>query len=103
MWPERVIHSKMPTVGPDPHGKVLDPCKRSPDLRVGSRTSLRGIQATLSWVPGLRDREYLGLAQARAWCRRVSRPSLVWTHPRNATTPHPDGDPMLPCGLSLVT
>jgi hypothetical protein len=76
MWPEKAIHSKMPTVGPDPHGKMSDPCtcrsdlwskiqeprECSPDLRVGSQTPLRGIQTTHNRVLGLRGREYPGLA-----------------------------------------
>jgi hypothetical protein len=39
-----------------------------------------------SLVPGLRGK-YPGLAQAGVRCRHVSRPSLVWTCPRNATAP----------------
>jgi hypothetical protein len=30
---------KVSAVGPDPHGRVLDPCLYGPDLRVRSRTS----------------------------------------------------------------
>jgi hypothetical protein len=117
MRPGKAIHSKMPTVGPDPHGKVSDPCtcrpdlqsniqdphECSPDLRVGSQTPLRGIQTTHSWVPGLRGTEYLGLAQAGVRCRHMSRPSLVWTCLRSATAPRPGRDPMLPRGLPRVT
>jgi hypothetical protein len=33
MWPEKTIHSKMPTAGPDPHGKEPDPYTCRPDLR----------------------------------------------------------------------
>jgi hypothetical protein len=75
----------------------------SPDLRVGSRTPLRGIQTTHSRVSGLRGREYSGLAQAGVQCRHVSRPSLVWTCLHGATAPRLGGDPMLPRGLPRVT
>jgi hypothetical protein len=37
-WPEKMICSKVSTVGPDPHGKVSDPCIYRPGLRVRSRT-----------------------------------------------------------------
>jgi hypothetical protein len=33
MWPEKTIYPKMPTVGPDPHGKIPDPCTCRPNLR----------------------------------------------------------------------
>jgi hypothetical protein len=39
MWPEKMIYSKVSTVGPDPHGKVPDPCVYRSDLQVRSRTS----------------------------------------------------------------
>jgi hypothetical protein len=62
-------------MGPDPHGKVPDPCIYRPDLRAesrisagvmsyprdGSRTSLCGVRATLSKVTGFWDKEYPGL------------------------------------------
>jgi hypothetical protein len=38
-WPEKTISSKISTVGPDPHGKVPDPCIYRPDLRVRPKTS----------------------------------------------------------------
>jgi hypothetical protein len=31
-WPEKTISSKVSTVGPDPHGKIPDPCIYEPDL-----------------------------------------------------------------------
>jgi hypothetical protein len=37
-WPEKTISSKISTVGPDPHGKVQDPCIYRPDLRVRPKT-----------------------------------------------------------------
>jgi hypothetical protein len=57
----------MPTVGPYPHRKALDPCacrpnlkgkvqdprEYNPGLQVGSRTPLCGVRTTHSWVPGL--------------------------------------------------
>jgi hypothetical protein len=103
--------------GSGPHGKVSDPCtcrpdlrsmiqdprECSPDLQVGSRIPLHGIQTTHGWVPGLRGREYPGLAQAGVRCRHVSWPSLVWTCPYSATAPRPGGDPMLTRGLPRVT
>jgi hypothetical protein len=75
-WPEKVIHSKVSTMGPDPHGTVPDPCIYGPDLRAESRTSTEGdavppgrvsdlsvgVQASLSGVPGSRDKEYPGLS-----------------------------------------
>jgi hypothetical protein len=117
MWSEKTIHSKIPTVGPDTHGKVSEPCtcrpnlrskvqdprECNPDLRVGSRTPLRGVRTTHSRVLGLWGKEYPGLAQAGVRCRHVSRPSLVRTCPHNATAPRPGGDLMLPRGLPRVT
>jgi hypothetical protein len=117
MWPEKAIHSKMPTVGLDPHGKVLDPCTCRPDLqskvqdprecnpnlRVGFRTPLRRVRTTHSRVPGLWGREYSGLAQAEVRCQHVSRPSLVRTCPHNATSPRPGGDSMLSHGPPRMT
>jgi hypothetical protein len=38
-WPEKTIYSKVSTVGPDPHGRLSDPCIHKPDLRARSRTS----------------------------------------------------------------
>jgi hypothetical protein len=52
---------------------------------------------------GILGAKYPGLAQAGVWCRHVSRPSLVWTCPHNATAPRPGGDPMLTRGLPRVT
>jgi hypothetical protein len=39
-WSEKMIHPKVSTVGPGPHGKVPDPRMYRPDLRAGSRTSV---------------------------------------------------------------
>jgi hypothetical protein len=92
-WPEKTIYSKVPTVGPDPHGKVLDPCVYRPDLRARSRTSTGanqtpgmgseppqcGVRATHSWVLGFWDKEYPGLNQGQAGVRsrHVSGPYHV--------------------------
>jgi hypothetical protein len=81
-WPDKTIYSRISTVGPDPHGKVLDLCTYGPDLRVRSRTStgvpeplgrvpdpLCRVRATHSKVPRFRDKEYPGLDQGQAGVR----------------------------------
>jgi hypothetical protein len=50
-WPEKLIRSKVSMVGPDPHGKMPDPCIYGPDLRAGSRTSA-GTDRTPGMGPG---------------------------------------------------
>jgi hypothetical protein len=82
MWPEETIYSKVATVGPDPHGKVLDPWMHSPVLRARFKTSTGanqtprtgldpsgGVRATHSGVPGFQGKEYLGLNQGQAGVR----------------------------------
>jgi hypothetical protein len=73
-------------VGPDPHGKVLDPCVYRLDLRVrprastgANRTPLCGVRATHSRVSGFWDKEYPGLNQGQAGVqsRHVSGPYCV--------------------------
>jgi hypothetical protein len=73
-------------MGPEPHGKVSDPCIYRPDLRGyrpdpwdGSRTSLRGVRVTPSRVPGFWDKEYpsLNQGQVEARSRHVSGPYHV--------------------------
>jgi hypothetical protein len=66
----------------DSHGHDLDP-------RDGSRTLLCGVRATHSWVLGLWDGGYPGLARGQAGvrCRHVSRPGLVWTCPHALLLP----------------
>jgi hypothetical protein len=92
-WPEKTIYSKVSTVGPDPHGKVSDPCVYRLDLGARSKTStganrtlgwvpdppLCGVRATHSRVPGFRDKEYPGLNQGQAGVRsqHVSGPYRV--------------------------
>jgi hypothetical protein len=85
-WLEKTISSKVSTVGPNPHGKVLDPCIYRSDLRVRSRTSkgvnrtpLCGVRATHSRVPGFWDKEYPGLNQdqTEVQSRHVSGPYRV--------------------------
>jgi hypothetical protein len=50
-WPEETIYSKVTTVGPGPHGKVLDPWMHSPDLRARFKTST-GTNQTPGTGPG---------------------------------------------------
>jgi hypothetical protein len=91
-WPEKTIYSRISTVGPDPHGKVSDPCTYGPDLRVRSRTStgvpgplgrvpdpLCRVRATHCKVPGFWDKEYPGLDQGQVGVRsrHVSGPYRV--------------------------
>jgi hypothetical protein len=85
-WPEKTIYSKVSIVGPDPHGKVSDPCVYRPNLRVRPRTStganrtpLCGVRATHSRVPRFWDKEYPGLNQGQAgvWSRHMSGPYRV--------------------------
>jgi hypothetical protein len=37
--PKETIYSKVAIVGPDPHGKVLEPWMHNPDLRARFKTS----------------------------------------------------------------
>jgi hypothetical protein len=62
-----------------PPGRVQDLRGNRPDPRDGSRTSLRGVRATPSRVPGFWDKEYPGLnqGQAEARSRHVSGPYHV--------------------------
>jgi hypothetical protein len=92
-WPEKRIHSKVSTVGPDPpresvgtlHIRTGPPVRVQdlrgyrPDPRDVSRTSLCGVRATLSKVPRFWDKEYLGLNQGQAGVRsrHVSGPYHV--------------------------
>jgi hypothetical protein len=75
-WPEKMIYSKVSTVSPDPHGKVLDPCIYRPGLRVRSRTPTGanrtppcGVRAAHGSVRGFWDRECPGLNQGQAGVR----------------------------------
>jgi hypothetical protein len=36
-WPEEVVYSRIPSVGPDLQEKAPDPCTHNPDIRVRSR------------------------------------------------------------------
>jgi hypothetical protein len=49
-WPEKVVYSRIPSVGPDLLDKVLDPCTHDPDLRVWSRAPMQA-----SWTPWVRS------------------------------------------------
>jgi hypothetical protein len=62
-----------------PPGRVQDFCGYRPDPWDGSRTSLCGVRATLSRVPGFWDKEYPGLNQGQAGVqsRHVSGPYHV--------------------------
>jgi hypothetical protein len=77
----------------EPPGRVQDLRGCRPDPRDGSQTSLYGVRATLSRVPGFWDKEYPGLNQGHAGVRsrHVSGPYHVrfCSPPRrrpNATT-----------------
>jgi hypothetical protein len=108
-WPKKTISSKVSTVGPDPHGKVPDPCIYGPDLRARSRTSTGanrtpgtgprplcvGVRTTHSRVPGFWDKEYPDLNQCQAGVQsrdgsgpcRVHFCSLLRQRPDAATWP----------------
>jgi hypothetical protein len=102
-WPEKVIHSKVVVVNPDPHGKVLEPRIYSPDLQDWSRTPTctdrtppYGVRTAHSRVLRFQDKTHPGLRSGADTC-----PDLVWWDPdQSAYTPAPclGGDPLLPCG-----
>jgi hypothetical protein len=46
-----------------PQGRVQNLHRHKPDSRDGSRTSLSGVRATHSTVPGFRDKKYPDLNQ----------------------------------------
>jgi hypothetical protein len=83
MWLEKMIYSKVSTMSPDPHGKVLNPCiyksrtpgmvqdlhVGKPDLSNGIQTPLYGVRAAHSRVPRFWDREYPGLNQGQTGVR----------------------------------
>jgi hypothetical protein len=62
-----------------PRGRVQDLRRYRSDPQDGSLTSLCGVRATLSRVPGFWDKEYLDLSkgQAGVWSRHVSRPYRI--------------------------
>jgi hypothetical protein len=108
MWPEKTICSKAPTVGPDPHGKVLDPYIYEPDLRVRSRTST-GMNRTPGMSPGplcvgsgpltigSRDSGTKS-TQTLIKARWGSGADTCLDHAVYASAPCSGGDPMLPRG-----
>jgi hypothetical protein len=105
-WPEKMIYSNVSTVGPDPHGKVLDPCIYRPDLQARSRTlpganrtPLCGVRATHSRVPGFRDKEYPSLNQGQAGSGADTCPDRT----AYASAPRLGGTPMLPRGTLPMT
>jgi hypothetical protein len=112
-WPEKMIHPKVSTMGPDPHGKVSDPYIYRPDLQAGSRTSV-GTDRTTGTGPrplcmgsgplsaGSRDSRTKN-TQALIKATRGSGDDTCPDHTMYASTPCPGGDPMLPRGLLPVT
>jgi hypothetical protein len=92
-WPGKTISSKVSKMGLDPPwesarpqhirtgppGRVWDLRGYGPDRRDGSWTSLCRVRATLSRVPGFKDKEYPGLNQGQTGVRsrHVSRPYHV--------------------------
>jgi hypothetical protein len=113
MWPEKTISSKVSTVGPDPHGKVPDPCVYGPDLRARSRTST-GTNRTPGTGPeplcvgsgplaaGSRDSETKN-TQALIKARKGSGADTYPDHTTYDSTPRSGGAPMLPRGTLPVT
>jgi hypothetical protein len=112
-WPEKTISSKVSTVGPDPHGKVLDPCIYGPDLRAGSRTSA-GTNRTPWTGPGplcvgsgplsagSRDSGTKN-TQALIKAKRGSGADTCPDHTEYAPAPRSGEDPMLLHGRLPVT
>jgi hypothetical protein len=112
-WPGKTISSKLPTVGPDPHGRVTDPCISGPDPpsrvqdlrgyrpdpRDGSWTSLCRVRATLT---GSRDYGTKN-TQALIKARQGSGANTCPDHTMYTSAPRSGGDPMLPCGLLPMT
>jgi hypothetical protein len=113
MWPEKTISSKVSTVGPDPHGKVSDPCICRLDLRVRSRTST-GADRTPQMgsgplhvgsgplTAGSRDSGTKN-TQALIKARQGSGVDTCPDHTAYASAPHSGGAPMLPRGTLPVT
>jgi hypothetical protein len=100
-------------VGPDPHGKVLDPCISGPDLRAGSRTSV-GTDRTPGTGPGplcvgsgppsagSRDSGTKN-TQALIKVKRGSGADTCPNHTMYTSASHSGGDPMQPRGLLPMT
>jgi hypothetical protein len=111
-WPEKTIYSKISTVGPDPHGKVSDPCTYGLDLQVRSRTST-GVHRTPGTGPGplcvgfgpltARSRDSgTKNTEALIKAKRGSGADTCPNHTVYASAPRSGGDPMLPRGLLPV-
>jgi hypothetical protein len=105
-WPEKTIYSKVSTVGPDPHGKVQDPCKYRLGLRVRYMTST-GANRTPGTGPGpplcgvrATYRRVLDSGTKNTWAlikaRRGSGADTCPDHTVYASAPRSGGDPMLP-------
>jgi hypothetical protein len=112
-WPEKTICPKASAVGPDPHGKVPDPCVYGPGLRVRSRTSM-GTNRTPGMSPGPLRVGFGPLTIGSRDSRTKSTRTLFKTrrgsgadacpdHVVYASAPHSGGVPMLPCGPLPVT
>jgi hypothetical protein len=89
MWLEKTIHFKMPTVGPDPHRKVPDPCTCRPDLwskvqvpASAARTSGSGPGPLCvgSGLPAAESRDS-GAENTQALLRQGSGPTCVQAQP----------------------
>jgi hypothetical protein len=112
-WPEKMIYSKVLTVSPDPHGKVLDPCIYRPDLRVRSKTSTSTNRTP--WMgsgplcvgsgPLTAGSPYSGTenTQALIKARRGSGADACPDLTVYASAPHSGEAPMLPRGMVPVT
>jgi hypothetical protein len=112
-WPEKIIHSKVSMVGPDPPwesagslhirtgppDRVQDLCGYRPDPRDGSRISLCGVRATLN-----RSRDS-GTKNTQALIKpgRGSGADTCPDHTMYASAPYQGREPMLPRGLLPMT
>jgi hypothetical protein len=69
MYPEEVTYSKGLSEGPDPHGRVSDPCTYNPDLRVRPGTPKQASRTTWMGFEPLRVRS--GPLSMRSWDSRL--------------------------------
>jgi hypothetical protein len=112
-WLEKMIHSKVSTMGPDPHGKVSNPYIYGSDLRAGSRTSV-DTDRTPGTGPGPpcvgseplpAGSQDSGTKNTQALIKARQRPGAdtCLGHTMYASAPRLGGDPVLPRGLLPVT
>jgi hypothetical protein len=112
-WLEKMIYSKVSTVGPDPHGKVPDTCIYRPGLQVRFRTPTGTNQTPrMGSVPlyvgsgpltaGSRD-SGIESTQALIKARRGSGADTCSDLNVYASAPRPGGALMLPHGMVHVT